>query len=500
MKRLIFLLLLPGSLAWAQPGTSDPTFGQSGVSLQTFTITRDSYGDIAQGADGSLFVTGSTGFTYDYLLAKYTPNGILDSSFSENGWEQFDQIGSTDQGRAIAIQNDGKILIAGGSVNANRDWGILRVDSAGGQDSSFGQDGWVLLDWGGYDEASDIVVQPDGKILVAGGGNFTLALARLKPNGTLDSTFGVNGRVSYPEGGNPALALASDGSIYVADAFANGSSAGYGVLKYTPLGQLDASFGTGGKVISDVTSFPSSPLIALQPDGKVIFGGTAGSSGGASAGFALVRVLGSGSPDPAFSGDGKVLISSGSATEGNGITLLSNGHILVAGAAAPNGNADMALFCIRPDGSIESGFGSNGVARLNIGGNGEWAQDVVVQSDGKIVIAGSHSDGFTKIAMARFQGGGLSSVGQSLMALDFQVFPNPVRNRLHFRAVLPAAAVVTFSLIDFSGKTVYLADMGKRPAGLLEQEAGLPEGIAPGLYMGVLRAGEISQARLLRVE
>ncbi|TAE49563.1 MAG: hypothetical protein EAZ89_14080, partial [Bacteroidetes bacterium] len=174
--------------------------------------------------------------------------------------------------------------------------------------------------------------------------------------------------------------------------------------------------------------------------------------------------------------------------------------LMVAGAAAPNGNADMALFCIRPDGSIESGFGSNSVARLHIGGNGEWAQDVVVQSDGKIVIAGNHSDGFTKIALARFQGGGLSSIGQDLPSLAFQAFPNPLRDRFRFRATLPVAAPVTFSLIDFSGKTLYHTDLGKRPAGLLEQEILLPEGIAAGLYMGVLRAGESAQTQVLGVE
>ncbi|MDX2282899.1 MAG: hypothetical protein NW241_01995 [Bacteroidia bacterium] len=473
----------------AQPGTLDSSFGQAGISLQSFLPTRDSYGGMTLAPDGSIWAMGSSGFTYDYLLAKYTPSGIPDSSFSGDGWIQFDYNGNTDQGRCIERQPDGKILLGGGVVRSNRDWGILRVDSTGTPDPSFGTDGWVLLDWDGFDEVYDLAVQPDGNILASGGGNFSLALARFKPNGTLDSSFATNGRLQYSDGGSARIALDASGNIYCADAFGNGALVQHGVLKVDSSGAIVSGFGSNGLLLSDVTNFPRNPMILRDRNGSIVFGGTAGSSSGNGQGVALTRILPGGSLDLSFSSDGKVLINSGSAREGSGIAELPNGHLLVAGMSTPNGNADMTLFCIRPDGTLDTGFGSSGLARVNIGGDGEWAYDVAVQPDGKIVIAGNHSDGYSRFALARFTNGPLTGIARDEAGPAFTLYPNPAQAQVRIRAALPQAGPVVLRLVSLHGQLLWEAPLGLRPAGDLDEALPLPEGLVPGWYQMLLDCG-----------
>ncbi|MDX1907607.1 MAG: T9SS type A sorting domain-containing protein [Bacteroidia bacterium] len=500
MKIYLFLLLtLTGSLLTAQTGVLDVTFGQNGYTRSTFTPSRDSYGRLITGTDGSLWVAGSTGFTYDYLLAKYTPAGRLDSTFSDNGWVAFDYNGNTDQGYALARQADGNILLCGGVVRADRDWGILRVDSTGTPDPTFGDNGWALFDWGGYDEAYDLLVQPDGYILVCGTGNFDFALARLKPNGTLDSTFATNGRLTLANGGAPRLALGSDGSIYCADAFGS-ASVQFGVLKVSSQGQVVTSFGTGGIYTANLTNFPVRPVILIDGAGKIVFGGTAGSSGGSGAGFVLARISATGSPDMTFDGDGKVSITAGNAREGNGLHLLPNGHLLVAGAAAPNGNADMALYCLRPDGSLDTGFGTGGYAHLNIGGLGEWAYSVASQPDGKLIIAGNHSDGLPYIALARFSGGALTSLSDETLMTGLRLYPNPTRTQVNIQLTLPAPATVTLRLTDLQGRLLRQLHSGPQPAGDQTFVMPLPADLPSGLYYVQVQAGTATRWERISVQ
>ncbi|MDX2250511.1 MAG: hypothetical protein SF052_27265 [Bacteroidia bacterium] len=479
MKKFILLfLLLPGSFVWAQPGSLDVTFGQSGVVLQSFIPTRDGFGEMAIAADSSIYVMGNSNFTYDFLLAKFTSSGVLDSSFSEDGWLLLDYAGSTDQGKAIAIQDDGKILLGGGVVVANRDWGVVRVSAQGVPDSTFGENGWAVFDWGGFDEVYDIVVQPDGKILVSGGGNFNFALARLEATGVLDSTFGVNGRVSYTSGGTAMIALAADGSVLCADGFDNGLNTQYGVIKFTDLGQIDDSFGDNGIFLSDVTNIAGEPFIALQAGGEIVFGGTLYNNQGSATGVALARILSNGSPDLSFSGDGKTIVNSGG--DAQDIGLLPNGHILIAGSATPNGNADMALYCFRSDGTLENTFGTNGTATVHIGGLGEWAYSLAIQPDGKIILGGNHYDNYNLIALVRLEGGELTNgIGSQINPYHFELFPNPTYGQVHIRSGQVFSEVVQITLIDISGKKLWSSEL---LPGYLDKEITFPEDLPAGLY------------------
>lgn len=273
------------------------------------------------------------------------------------------------------------------------------------------------------------------------------------------------------------------------------------MLKFTPGGQLDNSFGSGGKAFSDVSAFPSAPAIALQPDGKILFGGTSGSSSGQPSGVALARLMASGSADPSFSGDGKLLIGSGGATEGSSLALLPNGHILVAGAAAPNGNADMAIFCLRPEGALDGGFGDGGLTRVHIpGGSGEWARNVQVLADGKILAGGSHFNGFTQVALFRLLGGGLSALPGEEAGIAWDIYPSPARGpSAILRATLQAPAALQFQLFDLQGRLVHSRPVGFHAAGPHEIPVLLPA-VPPGLYSAVLQIGLRRHSQWLLIE
>jgi uncharacterized delta-60 repeat protein len=278
--------------------------------------------------------------------------GDLDTSFGDDG-KVFTDFGSDSSGtaHAIALQPDGKIVVAGGGYHGSgSDFALARYLPNGTLDASFGSTGQVLTDLGSssLDTALDLVLQSDGKIVVAGyvyaylSSDFALvALARYLPNGTLDASFGSNGKVLTDSSGKAhAIALQPDGKIVVAGerliiADEDHYLSDFALARYLPNGTLDASFGSNGKVLTDFGS--EAFAIALQPDGKIV---VAGYSGGD---FALARYGPNGTLDPTFGGDGKVLTDFGSGSFDLAYALAlqpRDGRLVVAGFSNDYNGAD----------------------------------------------------------------------------------------------------------------------------------------------------------------
>jgi uncharacterized delta-60 repeat protein len=296
---------------------------------------------------------------------------------------------------------------------------------AGDLDSSFGGDGIVTTnfetndDESSHDNAYALALQPDGKIVVAGSSGFDntddsrFALARYLPNGTLDPTFGDQGRVrtDFNGGGGDydvydfafALILQPDGKI-VAAGVSYGTTGGFALARYLPNGTLDPSFGNQGTVVTDFTG-PAYAL-ALQPDGKIV------AAGGAFSIFTLARYLPNGALDPSFGTQGRVTTDFGSGRVGGAqaLTLQPDGKIVVAGSPTDaSGQIDIALLRYRSNGSLDPTFGSQGIVRTHIGsGRNDAAQALTLQPDGKIVVAGSSADasGQVDIALLRYRSNG----------------------------------------------------------------------------------------------
>lgn len=266
----------------------------------------------------------------------------------------------------------------------------------GDLDKTFGSGGTVTMLIGSDEsDATAVVVQPDGKIVVGGrAGNATLALARFKPNGTLDPTFGSGGRVTTSLVGSfdaavYALALQPDGKIVAAGIdYLTQHESDFVAARYNADGSPDSTFG-GGIVTTDFDRLDTAHAIVVQPDHTIVAAGDAIGSGGPAT--VLARYRPDGSLDPAFGSGGKV--RSPGIGAGNGLVRQPDGKLVVAGTVAGGAGTEFAAARFGPDGSLDTAFGSQGVATAPIGSSGV-PFGIALQADGRLVAAGNAADSY----------------------------------------------------------------------------------------------------------
>jgi uncharacterized delta-60 repeat protein len=286
--------------------------------------------------DGKIVAVGATytGGEGSFALARFNPNGSLDQSFSGDGKQTTDFGGGA---TGVAIQGDGKIVAVG--ANGHGGFALARYNPNGSLDPSFSGDGKQMTDFGGFDQASGVALQANGKVVVVGQGGpdpSDFAIARYNPNGTLDTSFSGDGKqtTSFSAGccdGASALAIQGDGKI-VAVGLAGGGTGNPGhfaLARYNPNGTLDPSFSGDGKQTTEVGDDAFAKGVALQGDGKLVVVGLTHTGG--DYGFALARYNQNGTLDPSFSGDGKQTTDFGPFGYATGIALQANGNIVVVG-------------------------------------------------------------------------------------------------------------------------------------------------------------------------
>jgi uncharacterized delta-60 repeat protein len=404
-SKITFLILniFLSAICFAQtPGSLDSTF-YPGRIITGFG-TGDDYGlDSAVQPDGKIIGAGYTNNNgnFDFAVTRYNVDGTLDKTFGVLGQVTSAIGNSTDFGRAIAIQADGKILVAGCSYNgAMYDFAIVRYLPNGALDNTFSGDGKVTTSFGGHSNINSIVVQSNGKIVVAGdyetpsGSDF--ALARYNSNGTLDVTFDGDGKVITMISGvgddvAQSVALQADGKIVAAGYFYNISDS-IAIVRYNTNGSLDATFDGDGKVYTLIGGgYCHVYSVAIQADGRIVAGGY--SLGAIDYDFTLVRYNANGSLDSTFDGDGKVTTQAG----GNGIiyslALQPDGKI-VAGGYSGDPQKGFSLARYNNNGSLDTAFDTDGMADLPIGASEDRVRSVAVRPDGKIVAVG-YTDNFS---------------------------------------------------------------------------------------------------------
>jgi uncharacterized delta-60 repeat protein len=385
---------------------------------------------LAAQADGKLVAAGwsdAGGKFNRFALARYTNAGRLDPSFGRGGKIVTDfGSGSETSASDVAIQPDGKIVAVGsGLVGAGPSGFMLaRYRKNGRLDASFGSGGKVLTSVGRRSGATAISIQRDGKLVVAGWSQAHVALVRYSRTGRLDKTFGHGGTVvtswlAGAYGGRGySLALQTDGKIVVTYArYARATGTRYGVARFDSDGTLDSTFGRGG--VASVNGVEHSvEAIAIETDGKIVAAGSApvgtdwGSRGTtANPGFAVTRLMSDGSVDTSFGDQGTALTDFTMAADTDksaGIAALAidpDGKLVAAGATDaldhrgdhPNTiNDDVAVARYTPEGKLDASFGRRGKVITSFGDAGNWdtgASAVVIQSNGKIVVAGPRSLG-----------------------------------------------------------------------------------------------------------
>jgi len=293
----------------------------------------------------------------------------------------------------------------------------------GDLDPTFSGDGKQTSDAGG---ASDVAVQPDGKIVAVGAG-----IIRYNPDGSLDTSFAGDGKQTT-DFGTSAVALQADGKIVVAGSLFLSlfpADADFALARYNTDGSPDTTFSGDGKLTTDLGGLDAAAEVALQADGKIVAGGGSGTPNDSSeAEFALARYNPDGTLDTSLSGDGKQTTDFGAGLDyGNGVALQADGKIVVGGVAIPEGSdGDFALVRYDADGSLDTTFSGDGKQTTDFG-SGDSARDVVLQADGKIVAVGDSSTPSFDFALARYTASGsldssFSSDGKQTTDLGNQDF------------------------------------------------------------------------------
>jgi uncharacterized delta-60 repeat protein len=405
----------------ASAGELDPAFGNGGK--VTTDMGRDEGGQaIALQSDGKVIVAGgaeSKKKGRDFAVARYNRDGSLDSSFGTDGVAGYDFDRGDDYATAVAIQSDGKIVVAGyaySDLSQSDDFGLVRFNSDGSLDSSFGSGGQVLLDFYGLKDAvNGVAIQSDGKIVAAGyclvsADQCDFALARFNPDGSADTSFGSQGRVNTNLFNRCdeayAIAIQSDGRIVLAGGTSEPITFGdFGLARYNSDGTLDLTFGTGGKIKTDFSGGSEyASAVAIQPDGKIVaVGETYGYATGSYDDFALARYNVDGSLDASFGTDGKVSTDFFSSPDyAYDVLLQPDGRIIAIGRAATTTYAeslDFALARYNSDGSLDTSFGLNGKVNTDFFGD-DSAQRAVLTANGRVIAAGYSISGDTGIDIA----------------------------------------------------------------------------------------------------
>ncbi len=343
--------------------------------------------------------------------------GDLDTTFSTDGKVTTD-IGTTDAGRAVAVQSDGKIVVAGfAQVSGTYEFAVVRYGTDGTLDSSFSSDGIATIDVSsGHDLAYAIAIQTDGMIVIGGatgvgGANTEFGLVRLTSSGTLDTGFSIDGKIEFGVGSGDdvltGLAIASDGDIVAVGYGSNGSNFDLAVARLTSAGVLDTAFDTDGKVLVPVGAGADyGHAVAIASDGDIVVSGVA--HNGSDDDVAVVRLTSAGALDAAFDSDGKVTVAVGSGDDvGRAVAIASDGDIVVAGTSHNGSDEDMAVVRLTSAGALDTAFDSDGKVTVAVGSGDDEARGIALLADGGIVIAGeSHNGSNDDIAVARLTAAG----------------------------------------------------------------------------------------------
>lgn len=334
-------------------------------------------------------------------------DGSLDTSFGVGGIVNstvgtYDMLGLSGDAYPVAIQTDGKIVVAGKSFNGlNYDFGVVRYNGDGSLDPTFGTGGKVLTDFGN-DIPKSMAIQSDGKIVVGGinfsGSTVKFGLVRYNTNGSLDTTFDLDGKVSANYHGDCnaySLALQGDGKIVlVGDGQNTSGFQGVLAIRFNTDGSLDSTFGTNGKVFTlfgtPGTTSDTGNAVALQNDGKIVVAGLSYTYSTNTSTFAVLRYNADGSLDNSFDGDGMLTTSIRGFDQGVSLAIQNDGKLVVGGDSAltQTGGHILAIVRYNSDGSLDTTFDGDGKVTTTIGTFENNLLSTILQNDGKILVSG----------------------------------------------------------------------------------------------------------------
>lgn len=398
--------------ASAAPGDLDPYFSHDGIQ------TAFPNGAVAEGVaidhHDRIVVAGYTlADRSDIALARFTPSGSLDPSFGDGGKVETD-LGANDYAFDLAIQDDGGIVVVGERQAAATDRMVVqRYRPNGTLDPGFGDGGTVLTGFGQrFQSANAVAIAPAGRIVVVGftsnGSTSRSAVARYLADGGLDRSFGGDGRVTTDVSSSGEqftdVVVQPDGGIVAAGWAERSLVPAFDAVRYTTGGSRDPTFHDDGIVRVDVSPGADKAFgLALQPDGKLVLVGATAARGRNE--WGLVRLGPRGRLDPTFGVGGKVVTSFGPGyDEADAVAIQANGKLVVAGRIRPGTKDDIGVMRFKPGGGHDRTFGAGGRVLTDVAGGSDAARDLVIASNGKIVVVGEAAiDRIRRFVVARYR-------------------------------------------------------------------------------------------------
>lgn len=472
-KNITYLcLLLAIFVAQSQTaGSLDTSFGTGGKVLTGFTAVTNSNDESYYSAiqtDGKIVTVGDSPIAsgnYDFTIVRYLTNGTLDTTFGTQGKVTFG-LGNYDSARAVAINTDGKIYVVGGtggtSLSLSTNITLIRLNTNGTLDTTFGTAGVSTFGLTGYDIPTDITIQSDGKILISGNNivdltdNYSdLSLFRINPDGTLDLDFSNDGKLTLNLGDEDRPSIIEiDASNKI---LLGGKCGSYiGMARYNQDGSFDNTFGTMGKITLQINE--RSVTVGdfkIQTDGKIVLTGSYYSSVASNPDVYIARLNSNGTFDTTFGTNGYTItdVDNSSSDSGHALVLQSNGRIIVSGDTSTGGTNYFLSMRYTTDGALDTSFSFDGIILTSFGSNALELHNSLLQPDGKLLVTGHYGYTFgADFALARYHTEDVLGVTDFSKSKLF-IFPNPANDVLYISAdsILNG---VNYTIFDMQGRSI----------------------------------------------
>lgn len=500
--------------SFAQIKYLDSLFSDDGISLTNLGNFEGAW-SVFSTNENKIIVSGwsklSTESPEDILLMRFNNDGSIDSTFKSGNIISVEEF-TWESSYASIEQKDGKILIAGRFYNGlNWDFMLARFYADGRLDSSFAQNGFAIIDISSDDRAFSIDLQNDDKIIIAGFvniNNWDFAVLRFNSNGLLDNTFGNNGIVINDFDGDIDVAFSiktqSDSKIIACGWTFSNASWNFAMIRYNSDGSLDQNFGNKGIVITDVDNvYNTSHSIAIQEDGKYVVTGYRYFRERLDTDILLVRYNSDGSIDQSFGVNGFVTKDINRNEDfAWDVIIQSDERILVTGYTKSDSSKNVVTLRFNNNGQIDSTFGDSGVIITSIFGFDEEGRHLALQNDGKILVTGYSFNGVDQdLFILRINPDGnilpVPQVDSALTNLS-QNYPNPFTTKTLIPLNLHETSYVTLKVYNALGEEVSSLIDEVKVAGnytVLFEKSNLSSGI----YLYQLITKNYSQAKKMLI-
>lgn len=476
MRKIFTSLALVAAplLLQAQSGTLDLSFNGNGISVSNYTNQNNSADAMAIQADGKIVVAGATGTSTNAEMGvtRFNTDGSIDTTFGENGKVHISTSFIKSFVMDMTIQADGKIVLAGYQWNnTTGDFVMVRLNEDGSFDNSFGTNGIAIIDGGKTEVAESILPLENGKFLIGGYINDQFGIARVNSDGSLDTSFGADGwvetNVSVLSYGN-TLSINSDGRIlFTGSVIGTDNTWQVGVAAYDENGNIDSSFGDGGiKTFHFGTDNDFSASSIQLNDGKILIGGHSWyETQPLRYEIAIAKLNADGSFDTSYGTNGisKFRWVADNENYFTDMVLQNDGKLVVTGRTVTPVDLDLALARLNADGQLDSSFGTAGITITDIDLSVDTANNILLQTDGKIVVSGDTvpEGELTQIFAARYTNELMGT--QDFTTTEVSLYPNPATQEINIEwsNTTKEYKVEIYNLTGQKLKTTQLQNKGK---------------------------------------